>query len=757
MPWDMVGRWIRVTGVVQGVGFRPYVFRLAQEEGIQGWVQNGSDGVLILAEGRECALEQFTRRLVGSPPPLASIHHLNIEDTWPRGFTGFYIRESEEQEETRVGIPPDTAICDDCRREVVDTANRRYRYPFTNCTNCGPRFTIIKDLPYDRSRTTMERFSMCLECHREYDDPRDRRFHAQPNACPRCGPHIRILDGEGRVATHDPVTLLKRGFILAVKGLGGFHLAADARNDSVVNQLRQRKQRDTKPLAVMARDLKVAHRYCLINPGEGAWLTSPQAPIVILRRNLEEPLPDQLIHPGLDTLGVLLPYTPLHYLLFDDEIELLIMTSANISDEPLITSNAEALDKLRKIADFFVVHGREIYNPCDDSVIRVTNENTPQLLRRARGFAPLGLKLPLTTIPVLALGGDMKNTFCVTRDDQAFLSQHWGDLNHYDNFHNYREGISRFTQMLSIQPRVWAYDLHSGYQSTRWALEQQNQPKIGVQHHHAHLASAMADNGLTGEVLGLICDGTGWGTDGAIWGCEVLKGGYHGFERLAHLQYVPMPGGDYTVKRPYRMALVYLYETLGEKGLNAAGRLLPDLSEEEMVVLVRQLQNPDRNVLTSSCGRLFDAVSAVLGICAWNCHEGQAAAELEARALRGSQARVYGYRLEKERQVWMMKVQPLWQEMEEDLRRGIRGEDVALSFHETLIAMFTEVLRRLRDESRINRVVLSGGVFHNQILLSGLLRGLKSHGMEGYQHRQVPPGDGGISLGQALIASEVNG
>ncbi len=686
-------------------------------------------------------------------PPQVSIHGQHIDNNWPRGLNGFLSYQSEPPEKVQVGFLSDIAICKNCRQEVLAISNRRYRYPFTNCINFGPRFTRIKDLSFDR----IHQLSMCSECQREYDDSKERRFHNLTNAGLRCGPEIRILDGEGIEVTPNPATLLKQGFILAVKGLGGFHLAADARNDSVVSRLRCRKGREAKPFAVMARDLEIAHRYCEINSEEETWLTSPQAPIVILSRNLKELLPDKLIHPGLDTLGVMLPYTPLHYLLFDDEIELLIMTSANISDEPLITDNEEALQRLSGIADYFVVHDREIESPCDDSVLQVTSENTPQFFRRARGFSPQGIKLPVMTIPVLALGGDMKNTFCVTRDDQAFPSQHWGDLKYYKNLLNHREGILRFTRMLSVEPLVWAYDLHPGYQSTRWVMEQESLPKIGVQHHHAHLAAAMADNGLTGEVLGLICDGTGWGADGAIWGCEVLQGGYHGFKRRAHLKYVPLPGGEYTVKRPYRMSLVYLYEALGEKSLEVARNYLPDLGVEEMEVLVCQLQNSSRIILTSSCGRLVDAVSAFLGICTLNHYEGQAAAELEARALRGTQKRVYSYGLDEEEGVWIMKVQTLWQEVLEDLQRGTATEVLALSFHETLIEMWTEVLCRIRDETGINRVVLSGGVFHNRILLTGLLQKLKKNNMECYHHRQVPPGDGGISLGQALIASEVNG
>ncbi|HEX3011715.1 MAG TPA: carbamoyltransferase HypF [Syntrophomonadaceae bacterium] len=756
MQANIAGYQIKIQGIVQGVGFRPHVYRLAHEYELNGWVLNSSAGVLIEAEGNAENLNQFAHRLVADPPPMAVIRSCQITPIEPLGFNDFTIRKSDNQEEKTVMISPDIAICPDCKREVLNPQDRRFGYPFTNCTNCGPRFTIIKDVPYDRAMTTMAPFVMCPTCQKEYDNPMHRRFHAQPNACPVCGPHTSLLNRQGEVVEETPVDLLKRGYIVAVKGLGGFHLAVDATNAQAVKTLRGRKQRDAKPFAVMARDLEAAHRCCIISEVEEKWLTSPQAPIVVLAAKKDSKLPREVIHPGISTLGVMLPYTPLHYLLFDQDLEILIMTSANISDDPLITGNNEALEKLADIADFFLVHNREIYNPCDDSVMRVTALNTPQYMRRARGFVPQGIKMPVNSEPVLAVGGEMKNTFCITRQGEAFLSQHWGDLNHYRNYSNFLQGIERFKAMLAVEPKIIAHDLHPDYQNTRWAKNQAGSKIIGIQHHYAHMASAMADNGLEDEVLGLVCDGTGWGTDGAVWGCEVLRGDYRQFSRLAHLKYMPLPGGDVTARKPYRMALVYLMTVLGEEGLSVARKYLPELTPQEMEIMAGSIQKEtSRELQTSSCGRLFDAVSALLGVCSVNKYEGQAAIELEERS-DPNQLGSYSYNYYKEQNIWIMDVFPMWHQLVGELKEGRPVSSMAQKFHLTLIQMFSAILERLRNETGINRVVLSGGVFHNQILLAGLIKNLTSRDFSVYQHQQVPPGDGGISLGQAIIASEVD-
>ncbi|MGE5405377.1 MAG: carbamoyltransferase HypF [Candidatus Saccharibacteria bacterium] len=747
---------IRITGIVQGVGFRPHVYRLARQFNLNGWVLNSSAGVVIEVEGLPSDIDCFARELVESPPPLAVIRSCERIDIDPQGFADFIIRESASEEEREVMISPDIAICQDCKREVRDPEDRRYRYPFTNCTNCGPRFTIIKDVPYDRCQTTMAPFPMCPECQEEYEDPLHRRFHAQPNACPDCGPHTTMLDDAGKPVSGEPAKYIKQGGIVAVKGLGAFHLAVDARNREAVNNLRRRKKRDAKPFAVMVRDVAAARKYCVLTEAEERWLTSPQAPIVILERRDDGLLPDDAIHPGIMTLGVMLPYTPLHYLLFDDEIDVLVMTSANISDEPLIIENDEALKKLKGIADFYLIHNRDIYNPCDDSVMRVTRRDTPQLFRRARGFVPLGIELPFAMRSVLGVGGEMKGTFCMTRKNEAFLSQHWGDLNHYMSYRKFLDGLPRFKKMLAVEPEVIACDLHPEYQSTRWAKEQTDKPLVGVQHHYAHMASCMAENGLSEEVLGLICDGTGWGADEAVWGCEILRGDYRQFKRLAHLKYVPLPGGDLTVKKPYRMAQVYLLQAMGEKGLELGNRFLSDLTADEGRYLENQIKHSLGVVPTSSCGRLFDAVSALLGICSVNRYEGQAAVELEAAARLDIGTNPYDYAIEKEDDMVIMDVFPAWEEMIFELEKGTEIPIIAGRFHMALVEMMAETLETLRDDTGINRVVLSGGVFHNQILLLELMQRLSAKGFEVYQHKLVPPGDGGISLGQAVIASEVS-
>ncbi|MEA4926059.1 MAG: carbamoyltransferase HypF [Syntrophomonadaceae bacterium] len=745
---------ISIKGIVQGVGFRPFVYRLAQEYGIRGWVINSAAGVFIEAEGSEGQLEEFARRLVDEPPPLAVIRSCEVEAMEPIGYQDFTIRESQDRDEKVVGVSPDIAICADCRREVSDPRDRRYGYPFINCTNCGPRFTIIKDLPYDRAKTTMKPFPMCDQCREEYENPLHRRFHAQPNACPICGPHTTLVDRNGQTVDATPVELLKQGYIVAVKGLGAFHLAADATQPEVIKTLRKRKKRDYKPFAVMARDLEVARQYCMINPVEESWLVSPQAPIVVMQRNEAANLAGAVIHPGLNTLGVMLPYTPLHFLLFDQELELLIMTSANISDEPLIISNEDAIRHLGEVADFFLIHNRDIHNPCDDSVMQVTPLGTPQFMRRARGLVPRGIPLPVKSHAVLAVGGEMKSTFCITRQGEAYLSQHWGDLNHYGNYRKFLQGIERFQRMLAVEPQVIVHDLHPNYQTTRWAREQHDLPQVAVQHHYAHMASVMAENGLNEEVLGLICDGTGWGTDGAVWGCEILCGDYRQFSRQGHLQYMPLPGGDLTALRPYRMAFVYLMEKYREEAAAMAAQLLPALGEQERDIMLNRWQKGLPEIQTSSCGRLFDAVASLLGVCNFNQYEGQAAVELESLADPGISAK-YNFNLTKPKQQWIMDVMPMWDELLRDLKNGIGIGAISQKFHLTLVEMFVRALCRVRDECGLTRVVLSGGVFHNQILLLKLINYLTEQGFTVYQHQLVPPGDGGISLGQAIIGSEV--
>ncbi len=743
---------MQINGIVQGVGFRPHVFRLASELGLSGWVLNSSYGVFIEIEGTPDNLDEFVHRIIESPPPLALIREYTVEEIDPPGYECFSIKESENDDNRNVMISPDIATCYECRRDISAPADRRYLYPFTNCTNCGPRFTIIKDVPYDRAKTTMASFPMCPTCQKEYEDPLNRRFHAQPNACPVCGPHITLINSRQERAAESVSDLLKKGFIVAVKGLGGFHLAADARNREAVAQLRQRKKRDAKPFAVMPRDLETARIYCKISPDEEQFLISRQAPIVVMQTRDKNGLPGDIIHPGLNTLGVMLPYTPLHFLLFDDDLDILIMTSANISDEPLIINNEDAIEKLNDVADYFLIHDRDIYNPCDDSVISVTPQGTAHFFRRARGYVPGAIRIPTSSRPILAVGSELKNTFCMTRGNEAYLSQHWGDLNHYNNYLNFLNGIEKFKNMLAVQPEIIVHDLHPEYQATRWAKAQKEVELIGVQHHHAHLASVMAEHGLAGEVLGLVCDGSGWGCDGAVWGCEVLRGDYQSFSRLGHLKYLPLVGGDLSSRRPYRMAFIYLVSALGDKGIEEAGKLLPDLQPVERDLILQRFDSQSE-IFTSSCGRLFDAAGAILGISPINHYEGQAAIEMEACADRNIRG-IYEYSIETNADMIIMNSLPMWSEMIMDINKNLPRGTIAGKFHTTISDMFLKALIKARENTGLNRVVLSGGVFHNQIILLGLIQSLTGSGFEVYQHQQVPPGDGGISLGQTVIANE---
>jgi hydrogenase maturation protein HypF len=748
----IVAREIRMEGVVQGVGFRPFVFRLAQEYGIKGWILNSSEGVTIWAEARDEMIDAFYQAILDHPPKLAMIVKHSIKPQALQGFDQFFIKHSEKSAKRDVIISPDVSTCEDCYQEIMDPSDHRYHYPFTNCTNCGPRFTIIMDVPYDREKTTMRDFPMCPECAHEFDDPMFRRFHAQPNCCPECGPHTTLRDLEGNVYQGLGHQFLKEGKILAVKGLGGFHLVCDATNSESVAALRKRKIREFKPFAVMCKDLDVARRYCHLSAQEAELLESPAHPIVILKRLALDDLPSE-IAPGISTLGVMLPYTPLHHLLFTEGLEILVMTSANISDDPLIIDNDEALEKLKGIADYFLSHNRKIFNRCDDSVAAVVGGEV-QIYRRARGYVPLPVDLPVEPPAViLGCGGDLKSTFCMTKGRSGFLSQHLGDINHYGNYRQFLYTIPRFERMLDVKPEVVVYDLHPQYMATRWAKGLKGLRKVGVQHHQAHMASCLAENKVTEPALGVVCDGTGYGLDGAIWGFEFFAGTPADLERMAHLSYIPLPG-EITIKRPSRMSFSYLYELFGDKGLEYAERYLSVLSAEEQQVLVRQLENRLNTVLTSSCGRLFDAVSALLGICTKVQYEGQAAIELEELADMNA-LDIYRFEFNTASRPYTLGVRGIFQGILADMEQGIQVSKIAGRFHRTIAEMIIIVLKRLYDDTGLNRVSLSGGVFQNKLLFLLLRQRMVEQGFEVLYHRRVPTNDGGISLGQVYIASEV--
>jgi hydrogenase maturation protein HypF len=770
---------VHVSGVVQGVGFRPFVYGLAHRWDLDGWVYNSSDGVDIEIQGERATLAQFIIALQEEAPPLAHIEEITVAGVSPVAEHGFVIRNSV----TRPGaslISPDVATCPDCLREVFNPADRRYRYPFTNCTNCGPRFTIIEGLPYDRPKTTMSEFPMCPQCLAEYENPLDRRFHAQPNACPVCGPHVWMVSSSGSEAagsssrysdtlahTEDPfkaaASLLRLGGTMGIKGLGGFHLACDATNDEAVRWLRRRKGRQAKPFAVMMKDMDMVRRYCEVSPEEEGLLRSVSAPIVLLWRKPGTDLA-LTVAPRNRTVGVMLPYTPLHHILLRQAGRPLVMTSGNHTDEPLAQNNEDALHELGDIADAFLLHNRRIHVRCDDSVWMVPalpgGERRPLPVRRSRGYAPFPIKVHFRTpIPVFAAGAQMKNTFCVLKEDQAFLSQHIGELDNLETLAFYEAAISHIEQIFEAPAEIVAHDMHPDYLSTRYAVDRGGRLHP-VQHHHAHIASCMADNQVDGPVIGVALDGTGYGPDGCVWGGEFLLADYSHYERVAHLEYLPLPGGEAAIRRPYRLALAYLHTLCGD---------VPDLpfiesiDPQERRIVVQQVEKGINTPLTSSCGRLFDAVSALLDVRGEITYEAQAAIELEMLATPGPQGderdlghwleRPYPYRIDREQDGRILRIGDLLAAIVEDVQAQVPAARVSQRFHATLAVITANMCDQIRREHHVDRVALSGGCYQNQLLLRLTLIALRNKNVDVLIHRRVPPNDGGISLGQAAVAA----
>jgi hydrogenase maturation protein HypF len=747
---------IEIEGIVQGVGFRPFVFQLARRLGVSGWVLNDSRGVKIAAEAEADSLEAFCAALRVEHPPLACISRFETAEVPPTGERSFAIRESEILACRSAQIAPDAATCPDCLRELDDPTDRRYSYPFINCTNCGPRYTIVTGVPYDRPLTTMASFAMCPECRAEYEDPGSRRFHAQPNACPVCGPRLELRDGEGRPLPGEPlaetVRLLKEGRIVAIKGLGGYHLAVDAANSDAVAELRRRKVRDEKPFALMAFDLSQVSRFAETNEAERRLLTGSERPIVLLRRRAGGSISD-LVAPGNHYFGVMLPYTPLHHLLLKDNFLALVMTSANLSDEPIAYRDEEAAGQLAGIADACLSHDREIFIRTDDSIARVM-AGRPLLLRRSRGFVPRGIFLPAPQPQVLAVGAELKSTVCLTQDDRAFLSHHIGDLKNPSVYSSFSGAVDHLNGLLGIRPEVVAHDLHPDYLSTRYAETLTGVRRVAVQHHHAHLASCLAENGVTDETIGVIFDGTGYGSDGHIWGGEFLIGGFEGFRRAAHLRYAAMPGGDAVTREPFRMALSYLIQAFGDD--------LPPLpvvaerTAQELALFRRMIARGINSPLTSSCGRLFDAVSALVGLRQRVSYEGQAALELEMAIGEEHEERRYPFHLDGETLPLQLDTAALIRAIVADLLRGESVAVVSARFHNTLAEAVSAVCRRLRTEfGAPDRVALSGGVFQNVSLTERTVHLLDAAGFTVLTHSLVPPNDGGLALGQAAIAGRL--
>ncbi|MCL4458401.1 MAG: carbamoyltransferase HypF [Chloroflexi bacterium] len=791
--------------MVQGVGFRPFIYRLANEYGLNGWVLNSDEGVVIDVEGD--AVDQFTTATRAKAPPLARIESLEVTILPPIGYESFLIKESQNGSNGLALISPDIAVCSACLQELFDPHNHRYRYPFINCTDCGPRFTITRDIPYDRINTTMATFTMCPTCAWEYHEATDRRFHAQPNACPICGPKVWLVPNtpaeqldcrsvkpnyptktlsnpshafpgsqpvesftasraeawgdHSEECIEATLRLLCAGYTVAVKGIGGFHLACDATNDTAVARLRWRKGRVEKPFALMSPDVATVETYCYIGEEERALLESAERPIVLLRRRTDGPI-SSLVAPGNNSLGVMLPYSPLHHLLLaareGQNPPALVMTSGNVSEEPIAISNAEALECLSSIADAFLLHNRDIYMRCDDSVARIV-EGEAMLLRRSRGYVPSPVELKRKVRPVLACGAELKNAFCLTKGTYAFLSQHIGDLQNMETLRSFEAAIEHFKHLFRIEPQVVAHDLHPDYLSTKYAesldrsqggATSATKARVAVQHHHAHIASCMAENGLDEAVIGVAFDGTGYGSDGAIWGGEFLVCTYKRFQRWAHLKYVPMPGGEVAIRKPYRMALSHLVAAYGDFKEKVLSTSIISVDPLELDIIQKQLQKGLNAPLTSSCGRLFDAVAALLGLRQIVNYEGQAAIELEMIAAEDVEGDYeWGYNRD---QPLVLDAAPVIRGIIADLCYGLPEEIIAAKFHNAVVQLIITVCQRIREREGLDKVLLSGGVFQNLYLLKRVLPALRQAGFQPFIQRRVPCNDGGIALGQAMVA-----
>ena len=732
---------LRIHGIVQGVGFRPFIHKLVGSYGLTGYIKNTSSGVELELEGSRPALERFVRDVPERAPKLAVIESVEAEYSDElRGFTGFEIRKSLQEAVRNTLISPDICICDDCLRELFDKNDRRYRYPFINCTNCGPRFTIIKDVPYDRAKTSMSDFPMCPDCDREYRDIEDRRYHAQPDCCPECGPRVFFLDADGTELPGNAIETareyIKAGRIVAVKGLGGMHLACRCDDPAAATELRRRKQLDEKPFAIMCRDAETARRLCRVSAAEESILTGFRRPIVLLEKRERGAL-SHISENGY--VGVMLPYTPLHYLLFGDDIDMLIMTSANLSDTPIMYKNGEALEKLSGIADGFLLHDRDIQTRCDDSLCWVL-DGREYPARRSRGYVPFPVKVPDSRMRILACGAEQKASFCISKEDYVFPCQHIGDLKNLETLENYEQQILHFQRLFDIVPQAVACDMHPDYMSTEYAQRRAARdgiPIVYVQHHHAHMAACMADNSLPGPVIGLVWDGTGLGTDGTIWGAECLAGGYGGFERLGSIRPIPLIGGDRAVKESFRVA----YALLREAGCDVSG-------VENAGALGRVYDARLNCPLSSGMGRLFDGVAAILGIKTHCSYEGQGAVLLEAAA--ADDGGVYDRPLEGAplRFDW----RPMIRAVTAGMAQGVDTGVIAARFMNTLVEMAAAQCIAARRETGINTVVLSGGSFQNMYIMRRLPPRLEREGFAVYHHSRVSANDEGLSLGQLMIA-----
>ncbi len=743
---------IEVAGIVQGVGFRPYIFRLANRLQLSGFVNNNSDGVSIEIEGNEDHLQKFIATLKIQPPPLAQIIRIDVQEISKKDETQFQILQSEAFQQRNTLISPDISTCEDCTHELLDPENRRYLYPFANCTNCGPRYTIVSDIPYDRPKTSMSEFKMCKQCQQEYDDPGDRRFHAQPNACPDCGPSLKFIGKDQTINTNEPIKklldALESGQIAAIKGIGGFHLVVDAKNNQAVHDLRTRKHRFEKPLALMVKDLKSVTQYVYVDEAERNQLSNLHRPIVLCRKKEKNRLSPE-ISTDNDYFGMMLPYSPLHELIFHTgSLDVLVMTSANISEEPICFENEECIKQMDRIADCYLLHDREIYIRCDDSVLQIWEEK-PFFIRRSRGYSPRPIILSKKGQPVLAVGGHLKNTICLTKDNLAFLSQHIGDLENLKTLITFENTIDHLQNLFEVEPKCVVHDLHPEYLSTKWVQENAEIPAKPVQHHYAHVLSVMAEHRIEDDIIGFALDGTGFGDDGAIWGGEILICNLHTFRRMAHFDYLPMPGGDKAILEPWRMAVSYFYKYFNDE-TELAQSFFSDRAEQIKIVS-QAIEKKINSPATSSCGRLFDAVAAILGIRETVAYEGQAAIMLEALAIKASRdiPDIGKFEVIKNDNHYIIDPNEILHKIITQKRENKEVSGISCAFHNALIDVFTQIARIIRSETGLKQVALSGGCFQNMFLLQGLQNKLKKNGFQVMTNMEVPVNDGGIALGQA--------
>jgi hydrogenase maturation protein HypF len=772
MNGSRLAKRLDVSGVVQGVGFRPFLFVLAKKYHLTGEVSNTSSGVRVLVEGLPEQIERFSNDIYHENPLLASVTRIDVSDIQFQNFSCFQIVKSRASRQRTTLISPDVTLCQDCLSEMKDPGDRRYQYPFINCTNCGPRYTIIQDIPYDRPQTSMRHFKMCEACQQEYDDPLNRRFHAQPNACPECGPQVSLTDPGGKLIASDSITAitlaaqyLSRGKIVAVKGLGGFHLACDASNSAAVQRLRQRKGRPHKPFALMAESASVLFDHVQVSHREKEILESVSRPIVLLTKKQVKagniPGLAKETAPFNPCLGIMLPYTPLHYLLLEKGPCVLVMTSGNRSGEPLSIENGDALDAVSPMVDCVLLHNREICFRADDSIVRFQAGRT-RFIRRSRGYAPLPIVLDQKLPKILGCGAGLKNTICLTRGHHVFLSPHIGDLENVKSYEVYQNSIDHLKRMFDIQPEIIAHDMHPGYYSTQYALARKTVKKVAVQHHHAHAAACMAENNLDEAVIAITLDGTGYGPDGHIWGGEILLCTQKAFQRKAHLSYIKMPGGDAAVLEPWRMAASILYQAIGIDFSDLDIPYAREMGKEKLSFVGKMMEKNVNSPLTSSAGRLFDAVASLLCVRHKISHESQAAMELEALADERQAGEVYDFELAASRRddpddSFEINLMPGIRQMIGELRQNRSAGYISSKFHHTLVQAFLMATVNVSRQTGIKKIVLSGGVFNNDIILNLMIRALEENNLTVYTHTKVPFGDGGICLGQAVIAAAREG